>query len=480
MRARRPTEKIVASVEAALSRQRDLPEPVKDNIRSRVASTMQSTPKLDSNFTREEHRAFKRLQNDEDIVILPADKGRVTVVMDKTEYFDKMDSLVNDKRTYEELTVNPAPKLQKGLNAKLLELKKRDLLSYNLYHRLRCSAPQSPKLYGLPKLHKPQTPMRPIVSFCGSPTYQLSKHLAKTLKPLTDASDHKLQSTENFIDAIKTVQIPNNHRLVSFDVKSLFTSIPLQLALDCTGTLLQETADDTPLPLPNDKIMDLLKLCLESTFFQYNGRHYKQLHGTAMGSPVSVVVAEIVVQHIEKRALATYDQTLHFWFRYVDDTITILQTDDIDVFHGHHNRQNSDIQFTRELEDNGKIPFLDCLVSRDDTRLRTTVYRKPTHTDRLLDQSSYNPTSHRATTVRTLTRRAQIICDSTDSLRDENEHLRQIFHKNDYSDEFIAVTPTNTNMTNRMTYARTQRRKTNSQLFHCHTLGVLLRLLHGY
>ena len=224
---------------------------------------------------------------------------------------------------------------------------------------------------------------------------------------------------------------------MAFDVKSLFTSIPLQLALDCTGTLLQQTADDTPLPLPNDKIMDLLKLYLESTFFQYNGRHYKQLHGTAMGSPVSVVVAEIVTQHIEKRALATYDQTLHFWFRYVDDTRTILQTDDIDVFHGHLNRQNSDIQFTRELEDNGKIPFLDYLVSRDDTRLWTTVDRKPTQADRLLDQSSYNPTSHWATTVRTLTRRAQIICDSTDSLRDENKHLRQIFHKNDYSDEFI-------------------------------------------
>ena len=76
-------------------------------------------------------------------------------------------------------------------------------------------------------------------------------------------------------------------------------------------------------------------------------------------------------------------------------------------------------------------------MSRDDTRLRTTVYRKPSHINRLLDQSSYNPTSHRATTVRTLTRHAQIICESADSLRDENEHLRQIFHKNDYSDKFI-------------------------------------------
>ena len=46
-------------------------------------------------------------------------------------------------------------------------------------------------------------------------------------------------------------------------------------------------------------IMDLLNLCLTSTYFQYNGKHYKQRHGTAMGSPVSVVIAEIVMQSIK-------------------------------------------------------------------------------------------------------------------------------------------------------------------------------------
>ena len=55
--------------------------------------------------------------------------------------------------------------------------------------------------------------------------------------------------------------------------------------------------------------MDLLNLCLTSTFFQYNGKHYKQLHGIAMGSPVSVVVAEIVIQKIEEQALATHART---------------------------------------------------------------------------------------------------------------------------------------------------------------------------
>ena len=197
-----------------------------------------------------------------------------------------------------------------------------------------------------------------------------------------------------------------------------------------------------------------------------------------MGSPVSVVVAEIVMQHIEKRALATYDQTLHFWFRYVNVTITILQTDDIDVFHGHLNQQNSDMQFTRELEDNGKIPFLDCLVSRDDTRLRTTVYHKPTHSDRLLDQSSYNPTSHRATTVRTLTRRAQLFATQLTAFATRTNIYARYFTRSITVTNLL--TPTNTNKTNRMTNERIQRQKTNSQLFHCHTLGVLLRLLHGY
>ena len=119
--------------------------------------------------------------------------------------------------------------------------------------------------------------------------------------------------------------------------------------------------------------MELLTLCLTSTYIQYNSKHYKQLHGTAIGSPVSVVVAEIVMLSIEGRALATYQRTLPFWFRYVDDSITALQQDDIESFHNHINEQNCDIQFTKEIEENGTIPFLDCLVSHDNNKLRTTV-----------------------------------------------------------------------------------------------------------
>ena len=127
-------------------------------------------------------------------------------------------------------------------------------------------------------------------------------YLTTILQPLTNESRHKVQSTEDFIDTIKTVQIPDDYRLVSFDEKSLFTSIPLQLALDCTQTAI--TNSTHKLPLPKDDIMNLLKLCLTCSFFQYNSKHYKQLHCTAMGSPVSGVVAEIAMQNTEQQALA--------------------------------------------------------------------------------------------------------------------------------------------------------------------------------
>ena len=329
-----PTDDVVSSVESVLARQRELPESTKDDIRSRIASTLQSASLTDCNLTKDELHALRRLRNDKDIVILPADKGRVTVVMDKKDYTDKMDSLVNEKQTYEPLKRDPTPALQRRLNGKLLDLKKTETIDIQLYYRLRCRVPQSAKLYGLPKLHKPNIPMRPIVSFCGSPTYQLSKHLTNILKPLTDKSRHKLKSTDNFIDA-------------------------------------------------------------------------------------------------------TYSETLPLWPRYVDDTITAVHESKIDEFHEHLNEQNTNIQFTKEIEENGKIPFLDCLVTRENNTLRTTVYRKPTHTDRLLDQTSYNPTSHKATTVLTLTRRAQIVCDSDDSLTDEIKHLNTVFIKNNYNTDFI-------------------------------------------
>ena len=138
-----------------------------------------------------------------------------------------------------------------------------------------------------------------------------------------------------------------------------------------------------------------LNLCLTSTYsVQYNSKHYKQLHGTAIGSPVSVVVAEIqVMQNIQEQVLATYTQTIPLPLRYVDDTFSAVYKDEIDDFHEHLNRQNADIQFTKKTEENSEIPFPDCLVTLGNNRPRTTFYRKP-HTH---DLPLTNPCCHSLT-----------------------------------------------------------------------------------
>ena len=80
---------------------------------------------------------------------------------------------------------------------------------------------------------------------------------------------------------------------------------------------------------------------------------------------------------------------------------------------------------------------------------RLFTYRKPTHTDRLLDQSSYNPTAHKATTIRTLTRQAQLVCDSPDSTQNETDHLKKVFSKHNYNTDFV------TRKTHSNTYSNT-------------------------
>ena len=97
------------------------------------------------------------------------------------------------------------------------------------------------------------------------------------------------------------------------------------------------------------------------------------------------------MQHVEECALATCRQRIPLWLRYVDNTFTAIRNDGIDAFHDHLHEQNADIQFTKGIKENGKRTFLDCLGSHNNNELQVTVYRKPTHTDKLLAESSYNP-----------------------------------------------------------------------------------------
>ena len=185
--------------------------------------------------------------------------------------------------------------------------------------------------------------------------------------------------------------------LVSFDVVSLFTKIPVNLAAKVARERLtadQSLVDRTA--LSPDEVVSLLEFCLRATYLSYKGEMFQQVFGTAMGSPVSVTVANLVMEDVEQRALTSCTIQPPFWKRYVDDTLTALPQEQIQLFHDKLNSIEPTIQFTIETEVEGTLPFLDTMVTHHvDGSLTTSVFRKKTHTDRYLDFNSHHPLVHK-------------------------------------------------------------------------------------
>ena len=348
-------------------------------------------------------------------------------------------TMLSDGLTYQEVRRDPAPSMERKLNAQLLQLKKKGSIPNGLYHKLRSSGGQTPLLYGLPKIHKPGVPLRPIVSFVSSPSYELSRYLSKILAPLIGNSDSFVRSSSQFVSFITSKTINPDERLVSFDVVSLFTKVPVELALDVANRRL--SSDDT-LPscsnLSVQELLCLLEFCLKATYLCFRGRFFKQTYGTAMGSPVSVSIANLVMEDVEERALASYDIQLPFWKRYVDDVFTVVCVDRVQHLLEHLNSIECSIQFTVEVENDGELPFLDVNVYRgSDGSLNTSVHRKPTHTDRYLDFSSHHPFSHKRAVVCTLSSRVSTHSSSERDRINETSHVTSALRLNGYPQSFI-------------------------------------------
>ena len=203
-----------------------------DELRVEVKKALRKAQnkKKSYNITKDENQALIELKRDKERVILTADKGVALVVMKKEDYIKKSEEILNTS-TYKKIAEDPTSKEKNKLISILKSIKTEGGLKEEEYRKMYPTGAVSPKYYGLPKIHKQGIPLRPIVSSTGTVTYNTSKELANILKPLVGLSSHHVHNTKDFIDHIKEVRLRPEESIISYDVTSLFTSVPIKPVL---------------------------------------------------------------------------------------------------------------------------------------------------------------------------------------------------------------------------------------------------------
>ena len=161
------------------------------------------------------------------------------VIMDRQDYINKANHLLN-QNTYRSIAKDPTNSIKNKLNNILKKVKNQTGLDSNTYKSMYPTGCVPPKFYGLPKIHKPDTPLRCIESSCGSVTYSVAKELAKILKPLVGKSQHHITSTQDFVEQARQIKLEPGECLSSYDVSALFTSVPIDPALNIIKDLLDK------------------------------------------------------------------------------------------------------------------------------------------------------------------------------------------------------------------------------------------------
>ena len=357
-----------------------------------MSPRLKPKPIRQSNLSPDETIALRQLKRRDDIIIKPADKGGAVVVWSRDAYIAEALRQLNDTNHYTPLTISRLT-ADNSLTFKVIKNEiDKDNFTYS-GHLLKVQTPRQPYFYMLPKIHKPSSPGRPIVSACSCPTEHISQYLDFLFQPIvTDLpsfikdSTHALHILANLNDR----QAFQPQFLLSMDVTALYTNIPHNEGL----VALRHYLDLRPTPCPpTDTIIRLAELVLNLNSFEFNEAFYQQVSGVAMGTKMGPSYACLFMGYIEHQIMSTYTgPTPEYFGRYIDDCLVISSLSEPDLlnFVDYANNFNPSIKFTYEISQES-IPFLDILIQLNEGHLSSSVYYKPTASHAYLDYRSSHP-----------------------------------------------------------------------------------------
>ena len=338
------------------------------------------------------------MKDNREINIKKADKGSTTVIMNKTDKITEGQIQLDDEENYRPLATPMVEETSARVERLITELHRNDNIDTMTRKWLsqRTNAPRIPEFYTLTKIHKAKPVGRPIISGCGGPTERISSFVDSLLQPIAKQQTSYLKDTTDFINFLENTKVTENAILVSMDVTSLYTNIPQEEGITTVCNAYERFHSNKP-PIPTHFLRDMLRLILQENSFQFNGKHYLQIHGTAMGTKMAVSFANLFMAAVETEILSQSTKKPLVWKRYIDDVFSLwnISIEEINGFIEQANRYHPTIKFTAEISDKETI-FLDTCVYKGDRFKDTSIldvrtHYKPTETFQYTHFSSCHP-----------------------------------------------------------------------------------------
>ena len=298
-----------------------------------------------------------------------------------------------------------------------------------LYNEIKPRGSQPARLYGLAKVHKNGVPVRPVLSMPGSAYHRIAMKVSKWLSVVDEC---KIQSsTQAIATSLGAVELDDDEVLVSFDVSSLYTNVPVHEAIDVCTNFLFSGKYETP-PVSKETFKKLLTISTCDVLMLTHDGYYRQKDGLAMGSPPAPPLAN--------GWLFNYDHRIRdnakLYSRYMDDIIRSINKHVIDSKLREINNFHPCLKFTIEKEVNGELPFLDMKVLRSNGKLSSTWYTKPTDTGLIMNFHAVSPIKYKKSVVTGFVHRIYRACSSWKYFHESLTKAKSILDQNQYPKSF--------------------------------------------
>ena len=421
--------------------------------------TMNPKHKPSDNLSHKEKEALESLKHRADIIITRADKGGAVVIMDTETYIKEAERQLNDTNYYTKLPHDITELHEEKVKQILNTLKHTSDLKENIADGLMPSDSQTPKFYLLPKIHKKQTPPpgRPVVNSISSPTSNISKYVDHQLQPIVTNLPSYIKDTTDFIKKLDTIKTaPDNCYLVTMDVRSLYTNIPHTEGINAVKSFMnRHRATGKVINI----VTTLLTLILTLNNFIFNGFHYLQKMGCAMGTKCAPNYANIFMGDFEEKYIYPFiGQHNNLYLRFIDD-IFIIWTGSkkkFEIFINDLNHRHGTIKFDFEISQK-EINFLDTTVFlAENNEIKTKLYTKETDTHNYLHRKSAHPENLKQTIPYGQALRVRRICTTKEDLDTSCKKMTEDFLRRGYSPDEVSTkiqkaknVPRETALTNR-------------------------------